>query len=364
MDFGLFSNGERTNQIAADTYDEDLYEVTLADKLGFKEAWISEHLGSAKAGRPDTLSMADMFIVKAAAHTKQMKFGPGVRPIAMYHPVQVAIESAMADHLTRGRYMFGFGYGGPATDGMLQRGLGSNDPKLRRERMNEAIDLITRCWTATEPFDYEGAFWQGKNIHALPKPYQKPHMPVGVANSTSAGTAELAARHGFMPLFSQYDEAPHMRKLRDVYIDAAREAGVEPKLSTIRACRFCWVSDSTNKAKEELRPSITSAIERQKRYFPDHFRNCLPPSGDVMDVTWDHIVDTGHYFVGSPDRVVELIKNHYDVSGGFGTLLMVCGKDYGTRQQRARSMRLFMQEVAPRLKELDPDRKGELEAVF
>ena len=62
------------------------------------------------------------------------------------------------------------------------------------KRMNEAIDLITRCWTATEPFDYEGAFWQGKNIHALPKPYQKPHMPVGVANSTSAGTAQLAAR--------------------------------------------------------------------------------------------------------------------------------------------------------------------------
>ena len=66
MDFGLFSNGERTNQIAADTYDEDLYEVTLADKLGFKEAWISEHLGSAKAGVTNILSMADMFIVKAA----------------------------------------------------------------------------------------------------------------------------------------------------------------------------------------------------------------------------------------------------------------------------------------------------------
>ena len=83
-----------------------------------------------------------------------------------------------------------------------------------------------------------------------------------------------------------------------------------------------------------------------------------------MDITWDHLVDSGHYFVGSPDRVTELIKNHYDESGGFGTLLLVCGKDYGTRQQRARSMRLFMQEVAPRLRELDPDREGELEAVF
>ena len=364
MDFGLFSNGERTNKVAADSYDEDLYEVMLADRLGVKEAWISEHVGRSYGGRADTLPVADMFIVKAAAMTRNIKFGPGVRPIALYHPVQVAIDAAMVDHLTRGRYMFGFGFGGPSSDGIHQRGLGPNEPKLRRERMLEAIDLIVKCWTAKEPFDYEGAFWQGKAINTLPKPYQKPYMPVAVANSTTAGTAELAGKHGFIPLFSQYDEAPHMRQLRDVYLDAAREAGREPKLSDVRACRFCWVSDTTKKAKEELRPSITASIERRKREFPMQFRNFLPPSGEVSDVTWDHIVDSGNYFVGSPDRVYELIKNHYDVSGGFGTLLMVCGKDYGTRQQRARSMRLFMQEVAPRLRELDPDREGELEAVF
>jgi len=174
MDFGLFSNGERTNKVAADTYDEDLFEVTLADRLGFKEAWISEHLGTTTTGRRDTLSVADMFIVKAAALTKQIRFGPGVRPIGMFHPVQVAIEAAMADHLTRGRYMFGFGFGGPATDGMLQRGLGSNDPKLRRERMLEALDLIIRCWTATEPFDYEAPSGRARESTRCPGPIRSP----------------------------------------------------------------------------------------------------------------------------------------------------------------------------------------------
>ena len=29
MDFGLFSNGERTNKVAAETYDEDLAEVVI-----------------------------------------------------------------------------------------------------------------------------------------------------------------------------------------------------------------------------------------------------------------------------------------------------------------------------------------------
>ena len=41
MEFGLFSNGERMNQLALKTYDEDLFEVATADKLGFQEAWIS-----------------------------------------------------------------------------------------------------------------------------------------------------------------------------------------------------------------------------------------------------------------------------------------------------------------------------------
>ncbi len=34
MQFGLFSNGERQNQVAKITYDEDLAEVILADELG------------------------------------------------------------------------------------------------------------------------------------------------------------------------------------------------------------------------------------------------------------------------------------------------------------------------------------------
>ena len=36
MEFGLFSNGERTNRVAADSYDEDLFEIQLADRLGFQ----------------------------------------------------------------------------------------------------------------------------------------------------------------------------------------------------------------------------------------------------------------------------------------------------------------------------------------
>src|SRR5438105_3888502 len=171
MEFGIFSNGERLNSLAARSYDEDLYEIRLADRLGFTEAWISEHLRGTHGGRPDALSAADLFISKAAALTKRIRLGPGVRPIALFHPIQVALEAAVCDHLTHGRYMFGFGVGAP-DDGMSQRGLGDDSSALRRARMHEAIDLILRCWSEPAPFDYDGEFWQGRGINVVPKPYQ------------------------------------------------------------------------------------------------------------------------------------------------------------------------------------------------
>jgi alkanesulfonate monooxygenase SsuD/methylene tetrahydromethanopterin reductase-like flavin-dependent oxidoreductase (luciferase family) len=365
VEFGLFSNGERTNKIAADSYDDDLYEIVVADKLGFREAWISEHIGHTRETRVDKLSVSEMFIAKAAGLTRQIRMGPGVRPLALYHPVQVATDAAVCDHLTRGRYMAGFGVGGLITDPMQQRGFPDADQDgSARARMHEAVELILRCWSEPEPFNYEGEFFTGKGINVIPKPFQQPRPPVGVAISKTMGTVEMAGRNGFWPIFSQNDEPSHMREMGDTLLQAAAEAGRPPRRSDIRACRFVWVSESVEKAKEELRPSITPSVEHHKREYPFHYRHHMPASGRIEDVTFDHLVDSGHFFVGDPDTVCDRIKDLYDRTGGFGVLLLVVGKDYGTPRQRARSMRLFMERVAPRLKELDPDRKGELQAVF
>jgi hypothetical protein len=38
---GLFSNGSRNNKVAKISYDEDLHEIIVADRLGMTECWIS-----------------------------------------------------------------------------------------------------------------------------------------------------------------------------------------------------------------------------------------------------------------------------------------------------------------------------------
>src|SRR4051812_13235594 len=88
MEFGVFSNGFRPHTTAAKTYDEDLYELVLADQLGFRDAWISEHHGEpVYIDKVDTCPIPEMLMCKAAALTKRLRMGAAINVIHLAHPV-------------------------------------------------------------------------------------------------------------------------------------------------------------------------------------------------------------------------------------------------------------------------------------
>jgi hypothetical protein len=66
MQIGIFSNGNRNNKVAKLSYDEDLKEIIVADRLGMTEAWISEHGAFLAWQAPDELPCVDLMICKAA----------------------------------------------------------------------------------------------------------------------------------------------------------------------------------------------------------------------------------------------------------------------------------------------------------
>jgi hypothetical protein len=81
----------------------------------------------------------------------------------------------------------------------------------------------------------------------------------------------------------------------------------------------------------------------------------IPEGGSRADLTMEYLIDSGVFYCGDPETVYNGIKSYYDAVGGFGVLMLVVGKDWGTREQRATSMRRFMEEVAPHLADLEPD---------
>lgn len=341
MRFGLFSNGQRRNAVAKTSYDEDLQEVILADALGIDEAWISEHGVFVSYHAPDQLPSADPFICKAAALTKRIKMGPGIRALPYFHPLQVATDAAVCDHLTDGRYMAGFGLG--IGDG---GGLRGTLPAPQRDMMREAIDIILKAWSAPEPFDWNGKVWQGKNWKIIPRPLTQPRPDVGIACARTDTTLEIAAEKGFFPMMSWTNPAEQIAGMMKTYLKTPNAAD-PPRRDRIRVARYVYVADSVAQAKRDLADADLVPI-RSGRRLDAH----IPPGGTVEDVTIEMLIDRNLLIVGEPDRVYRQLKDFYEQTGGFGTLLLVTGKDWGTNEQRALSMRRFMEEVAPRLPSL------------
>src|SRR4029450_8863109 len=111
MQIGIFSNGNRNNKVAKLSYDEDLKEIIVADRLGMTEAWISEHGTFLAWQAPHGLPRARLLICKGGAVTKPVRVGAGIRRVPFFHPLQLATDAAVCDHLTNGRYIAGFGVG-------------------------------------------------------------------------------------------------------------------------------------------------------------------------------------------------------------------------------------------------------------
>jgi limonene 1,2-monooxygenase len=352
MEFGLFQNGFRPTTSPAQTYDEDLAEIVLADQLGFKEVWISEHHGEpVYINKVDTLPIPELLMCRAASLTKQIRMGAAVKLLHLQHPLDIALQAAITDQMLHGRYMFGIGSGFPNAMFSNERGLSFDD---RYGRMQESLEFILKAWSANEQFDWPGKYWKASQVVATPLPYQKPHPPIAVATTTES-TLRMAGERGYLSLSAYLESGAAFKQRADVYAQGAKAAGHANPLDKWRVARIIYLADSVKEAKDDLRDAINHEMTFQKaRGFMRVVKEILPPH--ITDPSFDDFYNEGIYFIGDPDTVTKRLTEFWEASGGFGMLLMVTGKQWSTREKQHRSMKLFMEHVAPKLRALKPTR--------
>lgn len=354
MEFGIWSNGFRPHTTPAETFDEDLQEIILADELGMRDCYISEHHGEpVYINKVDTLPVPELLMCKAAGLTKQIRMGAAVTVIHLWHPVDVAIRAATTDHVIgNNRFFFGFGSGFHSPLFSEERGLTYED---RHERLVESLDLILKCWNTEQPFDWNGKHWKGKGIVATPRPLSKP-MPMATASETES-MIQLAAERGYT-LISAHEPPPILKKKTDKYLRYAKAAGHRQPLKNIANARFVYLADSRAQAIADLREAVSFEMEFQrKRGLLKYLMGAFGLPYNWETVTFGDLVECGFYLVGEPDVIGKRLEKIYTESGGFGTLLLVTGKGWATRDKRLRSLRMFMEEVAPKLRHLEATRE-------
>jgi alkanesulfonate monooxygenase SsuD/methylene tetrahydromethanopterin reductase-like flavin-dependent oxidoreductase (luciferase family) len=258
----------------------------------------------------------------------------------------------VTEHLLgKGRFIFGFGSGFPSPLFCEERGLSFDD---RHARLDESLEFILKCWGSDEIFDWDGAHWQGKGVVALPKPLSGSGLPMATATD-SESTIRMSAERGYT-LLSAFLESPERLKPKaDMYEQHAKSVGISGARRNITASRIVYVADSYEEALEDMRPAVTHEIGVQaERGFLKMLKNVFNLDVPNDERAIDVLADAGMYILGDPETVAARIQDFYEASGGFGTFLIVTGKNWATREKRARSMTRFMEEVAPKLRHLDP----------
>src|SRR5436853_2936162 len=159
------------------TLQEDREAIILADRLGFYDAFVGEHL----TDRCENVTNSLISLATLISDTKTIKLGTGTSNLSHSHPTLVAAHAAMFDHLAKGRFIFGISPGALASDA---EALGIYDQD-RNQLFAEAIDVILAIWQRDPPYDIDfrgnpfkvsTARTQAPEIGrgVMYKPYQKP----------------------------------------------------------------------------------------------------------------------------------------------------------------------------------------------
>jgi probable F420-dependent oxidoreductase len=130
-------------------------------------------------------------LVAAAEATSTLRVGSLVYDVDFRHPALLAKEAASIDLLTDGRFELGLGAGWMLSD-YQKTGMLFERPPVRAERFGEAVQIIKGLF-ADRPFTLEGKHFRVTDLDGLPKPVQKPRMPI-VVGAGGPKMLSLAAR--------------------------------------------------------------------------------------------------------------------------------------------------------------------------
>lgn len=332
--------------------DEDTDFVVYADELGFTEVWCGHHITL----EWEPIVSNDVFLANLIARTKNIILAPGVSVLPQHHPANVAARVAMLDHLSHGRLYWGFGQGGVPTDWEI---FGLPDPKVQGEMTGEAYNMILKLWTLDPPFKLEGKFWTIKvenPDHELKmgytlKPYQKPHPPIGMTMvSGKSRSGLIGGKNKYMPLSTNLVNKHTVAEHWQTYREGAQEAGNgEPDRDIWRISRSIYVGESNDEAWEYCCNSTFGAsfhymINLLRRAKMLHLMKLDPDMPDEQ-ITVEYVL-RNICIIGDKQSCIEQLEELWEITGGYGTLLMI-KHDFDDTARWKRCMELLANEIVP-----------------
>jgi alkanesulfonate monooxygenase SsuD/methylene tetrahydromethanopterin reductase-like flavin-dependent oxidoreductase (luciferase family) len=340
------------------TLREDREAIILADKLGFHDAFVGEHLTDAC----ENITNSTLFLATLIHATKNIKLASGTTNLSQQHPTVIAANAAMFDHLAQGRFILGVSAGALTSDA---EALGILDED-RNKIFAEAIDVILAIWERDPPYsiDFPGnrfkvAIERVPALHLgvgiMPKPFQKPRPEiVGTVVAPFSPGVVLMGKRDFHPLSANFLLPQHLKSHWTNYAKGKAEAGEKANVADWRVARTIFVADDDKVAKAY---GCEDAKSPYKFYF-SQMRSKMKRGGRLYvfkshkeqpddEITDDFVMDNCVTY-GSVNKVVDEILKLHEQTGDFGELVYA-GMDWVDEKLAKRSMQLMAEEVMPRV---------------
>ena len=338
------------------TYAEDREAILLADRLGYAEALVGEHV----TDLAENVTSCMMFLASLAHETKQIVLGTGTINMPNSHPAAIAAQVAMLDHLLKGRLLFGISPGGLMSDAEVF----GNYKKDRNAIFLESINMVLEIWAKEAPYDLKGQFFEVTTANTkipeigqgnIIKPYQKPHPPIVVTAVAphSKGVTE-AAKRGWHPISANFLLPEWVASHWPKYQEGCIAINKKPDGKDWRVAKSIFVADDEKTAKEyghgpkgpyhfyfkQLIRKLVGAGGRGNLFKLDQSE---PDASITADTMTPKLV-----IAGTVNSVVDQILAFREKTGPFGTLYYPC-HDWVDPKLAKRSMQLMAEQVMPKV---------------
>ena len=335
-------------------YKECIEQVKLADELGYRAVWFTEHhfLPSFSYS-----SAPEVFLAALARETRNIRLGHGIvlLPFRINHPLRVAERVAVLDIVSNGRVDFG---GGRAISESEVTAFGVH-PDETRPQWEEALRMLPQMWTQ-KTFSWDSKTLPIPPRQVVPKPLQKPHPPMWVA-CTQPATVEFAGSHGLGALAFGVGTGQSNDYVR-LYREKIKNCTPIGKFVNNRFA--LWVhtlcADTDKKAMELQAPNYTAYGDYVRQLFAPWIDGKPPKSYEwfmnyyrelqetMKNTTVEDIVKAGGACIGSVETCHKVLQ--FVADAGVDEALLFMQSFTTPHKDIMRSIELLAKQVKPKIK--------------
>jgi alkanesulfonate monooxygenase SsuD/methylene tetrahydromethanopterin reductase-like flavin-dependent oxidoreductase (luciferase family) len=324
-------------------YEDNIYIADLLEPLGFDALFQVEHHGSPYHMTSNPLAI----LYYMAGRTDRLEMGTCVVVLPWNHPLRVAEELSVLDHMLKGRRIYiGVGRGSAPNE---YRYLGI-DQEEASTRFREGVEIL-RLALRQENISYDGQHFKVHGATTRPRPLS-PSLGEHIYGAiVSKSSLEPVAEMGLELMCTGGSSVATMTENCAIFNGARGRVGLEPMHPIIAAPGYCAATDE--EAMEVASRAFGGYMDGSRRHYgfdqPQQFANIkgyeqYADGGPRGDSPREEYIQSG--IIGTPDRCIEKIRMFAEVTGTDHIVMLHSIAGMSVKETES-SLRLFSQEVLP-----------------